>query len=811
MALTRAQRRHLQRHAGTRSAVQLAAELGVPLREVEQALGPPPLPGAPHGARPPASSPWAAVPWGDGVYLLLLVLAVLAPWVVWDEALESAVLPKRAFIEVGAMALLALYALRGWWRGGERLRHPALLAVLGALVAWSWVSLLWTRDWYLGLQSCALWTAGLALFFVALQVLNEPGRAHLLLRAVSVSAGLLAVVGLLQYLLPAAWGAYPFLQSVPPAMAFANKNMGAEFIVVTLPAALVAWLLARRLSTLCVASAVLVLLLVYLGDTQTKGSWVAGAAVLLAATALGLRHLWRTRRAAGSVSAPPAPGPVTPAFTRRRADASMAVVVLVFVGINLTPTGFHWQVGDMLRMLHTTATHAVQRDTPAAPGPAADALTQRAAGSVDVRLVYAHVALRMWHDHRWLGVGMRGYSSYYPQYLRYEDHDPGNNMSVMPEAPHDDYLAVACELGLVGLALLLSALALLAAAVWRFLRAPPGQPLTLAATAGLLGLVGGLANAAFSYPMYGQVFPLYLALWAALLLSGVPARAPVVAAAPVPRQAPRLLLALGLTAAVLLLLTIIWQGRLLLGDSQVKLVLLAAMDNRPQIAVALGRRAQATDPWRLDTFQYIGESFSSANQAADALPYLQRNQQAYPDAPGLSFHIARCQLLLNRPADAAATLAVNLRLFPDVPRVQRLAGEIASARQDHATALAYFQRGWALAPTDSELAIKVAVELITLDRFADAAPILRRAVALAPGNVAAHLDLGLVCEHLQLQDEMLEHFATAVALAPNDPQAPALRAKLAQYGKIVPGPLPPPPMPPPPDAPPGALARPPGL
>lgn len=125
-------------------------------------------------------------------------------------------------------------------------------------------------------------------------------------------------------------------------------------------------------------------------------------------------------------------------------------------------------------------------------------------------------ALRLWNDYRWLGAGAGSFYSVFP---RYRQHD----VTAFFDHAHNDYLEIAGEQGLIGLALLglavaISLLAALRAQLRR--RSTLMRGMAFAATMGIVSLlIHASVDFNFQIPANAATFMVLMALaWIALHL-----------------------------------------------------------------------------------------------------------------------------------------------------------------------------------------------------------------------------------------------------------------------------------------------------
>ncbi len=104
---------------------------------------------------------------------------------------------------------------------------------LAGFVGWALLSLFWAREPFGGFIVWNRWCASGVVFFLALQSLGRPGQIYRLFVSIAISGTLVALLGCTQYL----YDVDLVKQTASPASTFANKNMGAQMMIITLPAA----------------------------------------------------------------------------------------------------------------------------------------------------------------------------------------------------------------------------------------------------------------------------------------------------------------------------------------------------------------------------------------------------------------------------------------------------------------------------------------------------------------------------------------------------------------------------------------------
>ncbi len=246
----------------------------------------------------------------------------------------------------------------------------------------------------------------------------------------SLSGLIVAAIGIGQYL-----GYDPFV--VPsaghPSSTFGYRNYVATYLIISIPVVLCFAAVERtphRSALMAISASLMMLLLLY---TRTRGAWVGLAAALVPASILvGLRKELRS----SILSSKP------------RFVSALTIVIVLFVAGPVQHRmeqrdnyGFDERKTD----LSTTASQVF------APAGARG------------RLIVWRRTLDMIVDHPLSGVGLGGWMFHYPPYDRGE----WITRYSAPQRPHNDFLWILSETGVVGLALYAWILGLIGTHLWR--------------------------------------------------------------------------------------------------------------------------------------------------------------------------------------------------------------------------------------------------------------------------------------------------------------------------------------------------------
>jgi O-antigen ligase len=522
-------------------------------------------------------------------------------------------------------------------RGGRRLAllEWALPVFLAALTIWVWLSLAWSADVSETVhegQRMLLYGAGA----VSLLLLGRRSRVEALLASLAAAITAVCLYALVMRMFDPGRGAYQVDSADPQAGFRLARPLGyanalAIFAVIGILLSLGLAVRGRTPLIRALGSSALVILAPTLYFTYGRGAWIGLAAGLVALFAVEHRRLQVAGRALAYAVAPAVavvlasrthgltsePGSVAAA----RHDGHLLAVAIVVLAVAATfvPEGLdraqrriapgpHWRrgllfalglivvavtVGGLVRVggpqgAARRAYHAFN-----APAPLVKSDTNQRLFSLSGsnRSNYWKVAWREYKDHPWLGGGAGSYQRFW---LRHR----GEDLPVRDA--HSLYLETLAELGPLGLALLLGALATPLAAVGAARRSP-------LAAASLGAYVAFLVHAGIDWDWEMTAVTLAaLACGVALLLAarGMETR-------PLART-PRVM---GVALAVLV-------GAVALvgfAGNRAETSAADALDgSQLGVAAADARQARRWEPWSEEPWRLLGESQLQAGEVDQA-------------------------------------------------------------------------------------------------------------------------------------------------------------------------------------------------
>jgi O-antigen ligase len=629
-----------------------------------------------------AATPAAASSWTTPLTVAFLGWMLVGLHLVADERCYDVSQIPRLLALLGSLAILVPAT---WLVGRGRIDAailrsgvPPAAAVFLGITALSLAATVNVTAGYTDLFRTL--AAFLVLCLACLLLPRTPHWPARLLRTAVVAAVVAAGVGILETL-SRFDGRLPSRRDMEAVTGLmSNVNLYAAFLFLLLPWCAVAtalftgrWRLAAGTATLMVTGMILLV--------QSRATWLGVAAAGLVAT---LTMLVR-RRELG-----------LPVAVRRGLVGALATGALAaVVGAGLT--GTDTAVGRGLTRLLVTRPH-------------------QAAGPTDGgRTMIWGVTGRMVADHPLTGVGAGNFTVRLHEYYGTDDLDFTHLSSDNWVQPHNDFLWVAAEKGLPGLAAFGAVFAAAAWSLWRAIRAAPSPDDTWLAVATLAGLAGYVVLSCFDFPLDRVSHQVLLAVHLAVAtLLGHATRSRPLRPLPLPAWLvlPPVLACLALggsyaTAAYRQEPEVIaarrsyrdgdWEG---MRDSARRAATpwktldplvtpIAYLEGKAELqlghlpeAIARLEQAWEANPNRLYVLNDLGIAYAAADRCDDAIVCFTIAANRYPDRLEPRQNLANCFLDTDRFAEAAAVL----ENVPEALRTADMRTALAHARERLAAA-----------------------------------------------------------------------------------------------------------------------------
>jgi len=611
-------------------------------------------------------------------------MVVLVPLALWPGLRDYTLPPKILVVQLGIAAVLVSWIASG---GGLRLGPLALPALVYAFSCS--VSVVYATDPLDGLLELTKILTGL-LLFVAVSNQLVLRRLPTLMQAWIATGLVVSVIGIAEYL---GTPLFDLPSAGLPSATLGYRNIAAMYLIQTIPFSVAVILFARERIGVYLGSLSTATMLTLLVSTRTRGAWMGLIVSGLVVAAITLA----SRRRLGSL-------PLGVAGKTRVLAATLGLAV----GLAFLPSG--------LRKIGPQSIDEKKTDL----GTAITSIARPQAGRG--RLVLWEHTLQMIADHPLWGVGLGNWDILYPPY----DHGDRVSFAAAPERPHNDFLWILSEVGLLGFGAYLWLGVAAICAAWRCLCLREAQPRVIAAAC-LAGLVAITVHSIFAFPRE-RATPTFL-FWLSLgILALID---PQAARTKAPRGGERstIFLALLLNAV-----QVVFVLRLALFERHMHAALRAeGIGDWAEVAAHTGA---AVGAGRLhpEALQLRGYALNRLGRYGDSVQFYNGIAPYRPhDIQILNGHAIACQ----NAGDLARAESLYLRALATVPGVPDLRYNLAGLylkMRDPGRAVAEYEAVLALEGGSTDLYYRLGTARSLSGDTVEATVAYRRARALSPGD-----------------------------------------------------------------------------
>ena len=407
------------------------------------------------------------------VNALLIVLAISAPW--FNLTVSSPELVKSYIASFGISFLLFLslyYKLSG---SKIHLQINYIKLTLLLLFVFGTCSVFWSVNFDFTVTKWLLWLIAALSFILATNLSIENNSLIKLSWGLILAAGVIAVIGILQYL----FDPFNLAQNSSPASTFGNKNIAIQPIILILPLSIFL-LLSKQVQNLKAWALIIItsLVVVYIFYTTTRSAWLAVAIELLL---IALYLIANRIKLSEWID-----------WNKNKGYATIFGIVAILLLINLSPSSFSNSIA--LNDLPVDSSETIFSLT--------DSVSGQAIASSSLRYEIWQTALNMFYDSPLIGTGLGSYS----QNLANEGYATWviNNTT----HPHNDLLELAVELGIIGLAIFITAVISIIIGIVKIIKNTSSDEKIFYYLL-FVALIGSFINMQFSAP-YQMAFPLLL-------------------------------------------------------------------------------------------------------------------------------------------------------------------------------------------------------------------------------------------------------------------------------------------------------------
>jgi O-antigen ligase/Tfp pilus assembly protein PilF len=290
-------------------------------------------------------------------------------------------------------------------------------------------------------------------------------------RYATISISIAALIGIAQYL---GWGFYWIPTAGLPSSTFAYRNMAAMVMIMVIPLGVWCFLSAKNLVQDILWGLATTSMAIFLLYTRTRGAWVGliGAIIVSLALLFYLRksrfELFRKLKTAYIIG--------------NKIKLTLLFIIVLLVMSQIPPSD---QVAQSLGGRKASGIFATSVS-----------IFQEGGGSGRLTL-WKHIGDMLSDKYIWLtGVGLGNYQYHYPKY----SNGFLANIHSIADRPHNDYLWIWTETGIMGLVIYFWLIGTILGMAWKIIRTTEHPRFILITIISLASIIAILGHAFFSFP-----------------------------------------------------------------------------------------------------------------------------------------------------------------------------------------------------------------------------------------------------------------------------------------------------------------------
>lgn len=455
----------------------------------------------------------------DWIFLALKVAFIcVAPFFIINGIYDFANLPQSIFIRIGSLTLILVWLIKETLYRQSKLHLLPIHIPLILFLIWSVITLNWAANVFEGVVTWLMWIGPFLAFLLFFHSMKSKQECMLILYAVFVSGIAVSFLGIGQYL----FGVKIVPQVAIPSATFANKNMAAHYMVLTIPLGLGFFLSSKKLWTNWFFGLTTALLVVFLFYTRARAGWLAFFVELVF---FSLLLFWNRQTKANRII-----------FDKQKIMAAFAALILTIVMIHFNSQGFSWQLAKQVQRIINDGSQlfSIQKaddslkidvvddkkdedDQPETKDllEIAKSKTKQTESSFAGRFAIFRNSWEMIKDYFIFGVGLGNHKVYYPLYFRKVVVERWFSEQFQLTNAHNDYIQTWSETGSIGMFFLLVGAMGTIYMIKRILDYEKENRFMIIGIA--VCMIGLLMNAFFSFPFQRALPPLLLMIYLATI------------------------------------------------------------------------------------------------------------------------------------------------------------------------------------------------------------------------------------------------------------------------------------------------------
>ena len=742
MGISKKKRQYIKRNYPGLSINKIAEKTGLCVQDVENVLG--------------INNSDDKMPLSSILKLLLEkglpVCVFLSPFIILPGIRNAADLPQNAFVQISILFLSSVWAVKSITdKELKCVFPPFLMWPFIVFVLWCILCLFAAVNFFEGVKVVLQVVAMFIGFFMTVNIYYFCDDMHdnpdsLIMAIVFAGAGV-AVIGIVQNL----FGFSMIPQARPPAATFANRNMAAQFMVVSFPFSLGLFLMSEKKYLTWFAGIVSALILVYAVYTRALAAWISISIELVVLFCLLLylktKKKWK--------------------FGLKTKVLPLVVVMLIFmVLINTNSKGVNLKFGGISAQLavvkqfadrfidnkgssfNSEGIHKSSNMKNGRPvndesrlkinGKVAHAREkQKKVSSIEWRWTIWLNSMAMFRDNLLHGVGPGNFKIQYPLYHQTIMKDQKFSIKFQPIRCHNDYIQAAAELGLPGLILIISMILCFYFIGFSLIRFSPDFKDTSGDHVNILlaGIIlsagtGILLNACFSFPFQRAIPPFMLMLMAALI-SGMYAVKKKIRYYKIKNSFILYFTAICLVSASLYYSHFYYSE--IQFDKFYGRTIVCYNEARWQNLLIEADKALKYGPDEKEILFYMGLANYKLGKIEKSIKHYRELLKYYPHYLNGLINIGLSYGKLNRNKKAFAAYKKLIRILPDNPGFYNDAGHYLQEDGRFDMAYEYFKKAVALGGNNAIIQANFGIACMMMKKYPEALKAFQKALQLKPG------------------------------------------------------------------------------
>jgi len=701
----------------------------------------------------------------DWLFLFMkMAFICVAPFFIINGIYDFANLPQSIFIRIGSLTLIIFWLIKETFYRQSKLYLLPIHIPLILFLIWSAITLNWAANVFEGVVTWMMWIGPFLAFLVFFHGMKSKQECMLILYAVFVSGIAVALLGIGQYL----FGVKIVPQVAIPSATFANKNMAAHYMVLTIPLGVGFFLSSKKLWTNWFFGLSTALFVVFLFYTRARAGWLA----FFVEIAFFIILLFWNRQTIGNRII----------FDKQKILAAVAALLLTVVLIHFNSQGFSWQLTNQFKRIISDGSKlfsiqkaddslkidVVDDDNEKEDQSETEDLLEAAKGktkqgesSFAGRFAIFRNSWEMIKDYFIFGVGLGNHKVYYPLYFRKVVVERWFSEQFQLTNAHNDYIQTWSETGSIGMFFLLLGAIGTGYMIKRILDYEKENRFMIMGIAACM--VGLLMNAFFSFPFQRALPPLLLMIYLASIGYFY-----------VHYTKPASIQFIPVISIILAFFVFIGTTQLyglekkwLECDRFYLRITSAEKAKMWQGVIREANNAIALNPYRCKIMSYMGRAYIESGNAKKGIESLKKVIDVYPYHMNAMLNLGVAYGNVNDYENALKTYQGVIDIKPDYAKVHNNVANIYMKQKKLDKALQSFRLAATFDPTNPVIHFNVGIVALNKKLYEEARDAFQKAIQIRPKWAMAHKNLGVVLyQYLKKQEEGAEHFKKALKYDP---------------------------------------------